>query len=59
MAVGRGLAEDRAAQIERVDDGRGAQVEVLANELGQLVIGDDTVPLVSTMIETGWATPIA
>jgi len=39
VAVTGGLTVDRAAQIERLDDGRRAQVEAFAHKLGQLVVG--------------------
>ena len=40
VAVTGGLTVDRAAQIERLDDGRRAQVEAFAHKLGQLIIRD-------------------
>lgn len=36
-----GLAVDGAAQVEVANDGAGAQVEVLAHQRGDLLIGDD------------------
>ena len=40
MAVVGGLAVDGPAQVEVADDGAGAQVEVLAHQAGDLLIGD-------------------
>jgi hypothetical protein len=58
VAVGGGLLVDRAQQVEHLDDALRAQVEVLADQLGDLVVGILPVPSVST--ETiGSATPIA
>src|SRR4051794_29216568 len=37
VAVCSGVAEDRPAQIEPLDDRRGTEVEVLAQQVGQLL----------------------
>jgi len=36
VAVGGGLLEDRAAEVEAFDDALGVELEVLANELNEL-----------------------
>ncbi len=60
VAVGGGALEDRTAQVEAVDDRRGPHVEHLAHRSFELLGRDLTdVPNVSTMIDTGCATPIA
>jgi len=41
VPVCRGLLVDRLEQVEVADDGAGAQVEVLADQVGDLLIGDD------------------
>src|SRR5690606_5997774 len=40
VAVGRGLAVDRAQQVEHLDDALGSQVEVFLDETGDLLVGD-------------------
>jgi hypothetical protein len=40
VAVGRGLAEDRPAEIELLDQHAGARVEGLEDRRGELVVGD-------------------
>ena len=59
VAVGRGLLVDRAVQVEVLAERARAQVEVLVDELGDLRAADFSVPNVSTITETGCATPIA
>src|SRR5207237_7935379 len=39
VAVPRGLAVDRPAQVQRLDDALGRQLEVLADEIDQLRVG--------------------
>src|SRR3546814_7104326 len=41
MAIGRRLGINGPQQVEHVDDALGAQVEVLAHQLGDLFVGDD------------------
>src|SRR5688500_7974931 len=45
VTVGGGLAVDRTAKIEGVDDRGGAKVEVLAHEVGQLLIRYDAAAM--------------
>ena len=60
VAVGGGLLVDRPVQVQLLAEGAGAQVEVLGDELGDLARGRSfSVPNVSTITETGCATPIA
>ena len=60
VAEGGGLLVDRAAQFKRFDHALGRQLEVRANQFGQLLFARTVpVPKVSTMTETGSATPIA
>jgi len=40
VAISGGLAVDRAQQVEHLDDAFGAQVKVLGDQSGQLVVGD-------------------
>ena len=40
VPVSRGLAVNGAAQVQVADDGAGAQVEVLTDQFGDLLIGD-------------------
>jgi hypothetical protein len=59
VAVGGGLAVDRAQQVERLDDALRAQVEVLA--ISSTIFRRLTLPVpkVSTISDTGRATPMA
>ena len=60
VAVGGGLLEDRPVQVEVADDRARAQVELLARRSAiSSASGSLPVPKVSTISETGWATPIA
>ena len=60
VAVGGGLLEDRPVQVEVSAEGAGPQVEVLADEPRRSRRREIcSVPKVSTITETGWATPIA
>jgi len=57
VAVGRGLEIDRTEQVEVLDDPLGGEGEHFADGFGELVLADGPVPKVSTMTETGSATP--
>ena len=60
VAVGGGLLEDRPVQVEVPAERRRAQVEVLVDQASTIsASGSLPVPKVSTISETGWATPIA
>ena len=60
VAVGGGLLVDRPVQVQLLAEGARAQVEVLVDELGDLGAADlRSVPNVSTITDTGCATPIA
>ena len=60
VAVGGGLLEDRPAQVEVADDGARPQVELLAGRASRSSASETLpVPKVSTISETGWATPMA
>ncbi len=59
VAVGRGLLVDRPVQVEVLAEGARAQVEVLGDQLVDLGAATFSVPKVSTITETGCATPIA
>ena len=60
VAVGGGLLVDRAVQLQLLAEGARAQVEVLVDELRDLSRAPIfSVPNVSTITDTGCATPIA
>ncbi len=60
VAVGRGLLVDRPVQVELLAERARAQVEVLGRSARRSAPGAIcSVPKVSTITETGWATPIA
>jgi hypothetical protein len=60
VAEGRRLAVDRTPQLQRVDNAARRQREILAHQLGEALVGDQApVPNVSTITETGSATPMA
>jgi len=59
MAEGGGLAVDRAAELQVVDDGARGQVEFARTRSVNLSSGIAPVPKVSTDTDTGSATPMA
>ena len=59
VAVGGGLLVDRPVQVELLAERARAQVELLADEPGDLGVEIASVPKVSTITETGCETPIA
>ena len=59
VAVGGRLPVDRPAQVQVLDDPAGVRAKCFAHELGDPSVGHLPVPSVSTMIETGSATPMA
>ena len=59
MTIRRGLAVDRAAQVEVAQDRGRPKVEDLFHRIFDLFGIDGPVPNVSTMIDTGCATPMA
>ena len=59
MAVGGGLLVDVPVQPQVLAKGAGAQVEVLVDQAEMVRLGMCSVPKVSTMTDTGWATPMA
>ena len=60
VAVGGGLLVDRPVEVEVLAEGARAQVEVLVDELARSATATIfSVPNVSTITETGCATPIA
>lgn len=59
VAVCGQLAVDGLAQVEFADDGGGCQVKDLFHSLLDLLIETVPVPKVSTMMDTGFATPMA
>ena len=60
VPIGGGLLVDRAVQVQRLAERTGAQVEVLVDQLRRSGRGRScSVPKVSTMTETGCATPMA
>ena len=59
VTVSSGLLVDGAAEVEHLDDAGRAQVEVLLTSASIVSSSTLLVPKVSTMMETGCATPIA
>ncbi len=59
MAVCRSFAIDRTAQIKLVDDGTRTQVDHLVYRYVDVDVGTMPVPNVSTITETGRASPMA
>ena len=60
VAVGRGLLVDRPVQVEVLAERARAQVEVLVDQLERSATRPIfSVPNVSTITDTGCATPIA
>ena len=59
VAVRRGLLVDRAVEPQVLAEGAGPQVEMLVDELQDLPRPIFSVPKVSTITDTGCATPIA
>jgi hypothetical protein len=59
VAVGGSLPVDGPAQVQVADDGAGAQVEVLLDQRGDLLVGDAAGAEGLTLTESGCATPMA
>ena len=59
VAISSQLAVDGLAQVEVADDGGGGQVENLLTACSIFSSATTPVPKVSTMMETGFATPMA
>jgi hypothetical protein len=59
VAIGGGLAVDRAQQIEHLDDAFGAQVKCSATKADNLSSLITPVPAVFTVMFMGRATPMA
>jgi hypothetical protein len=59
VAVGGGLLEDWAVQVEVLAEGAGRMSNSCSTSWEIFESGSTPVPKVSTMRETGWATPIA
>ena len=59
VAVGGGLAVDRAPQVQRLHQGGRAQVEVVTDQAGDRGPVIFSVPKVSMSRDSGRATPIA
>ena len=59
VAVGGGLLVDRPVQVEVLAEGARAQVEVLVDQPRRSRRATFSVPKVSTMTDTGCATPMA
>ena len=59
VAVGRRLLVDRTVQVQVLAEGARAQVEVLVDQPVIFARAICSVPKVSTITDTGCATPIA
>ena len=59
MAIGGGLAINRSAEVEPLNDPGRSQIEVAPDEALDHLFVTCSVPKVSKLIETGSATPIA